>query len=108
MKKNKKEKATQEYERVRGILFDEKNTMPIRLKNGDDKEVDFFHVYSTLIGDDIYCILSPLVELTGVKCCIGMVFRLTSTGDIVYEQDTKISSAVFNSYYDEISRKGEG
>ena len=47
------------YEEMKKILFDEKSSRLITLKNESGKEIKFLQIYATVLEGEIYCILSP-------------------------------------------------
>lgn len=95
------------YEEMKKILFDEKSTRLITLKNENGEEVKFLQVYATVSDGEIYCILSPVLVLDNAKNKTAIVFKLLSTGDLKCEGDAEISSRIFDSYYADISGKRE-
>lgn len=92
------------YEEMKKILFDEKSSRLITLKNETGKEIKFLQIYATVLEGEIYCILSPSVVVSDIKNKTGLVFKLLNTGELVCA-NAEISSRVFNSYYVDLSRK---
>ena len=93
------------YNEMKKILFDEKGSRVLVMKNEDGEEVKFLQVYAVVLENDIYCILSPTVIVNDIKSKTGFVFRLLESGELVCETDTKTISAVFEKYYADLSRK---
>ncbi len=91
------------YEEMKRILFDERNSQLITLKNEEGKEVKFLQSYATVLENEIYCILSPTVVVKDIRNKAGLVFKLLSTGELEYEANSEVSSRVFSKYYADIS-----
>ena len=92
------------YEEMKKILFDEKSSRLITLKNEAGKEIKFLQIYATVLEGEIYCILSPSVVVNDIKNKTGLVFKLLNSGELVCA-NAEIASRVFNSYYVDLSRK---
>lgn len=93
------------YEEMKRILFDEKGSRLIALKNEAGEEIKFLQIYTTVLENDIYCILSPTVMVNDIKNKTGFVFRLLNTGELVCETNAEISSLVFSKYYSDLRGK---
>ena len=95
------------YEEMKRILFDEKGSRLITLKNEAGEEIKFLQVYATVWGNEIYCILSPAVVVSNIKNKSGFVFKLLSTGELKFENNAEIASRIFSNYYADLSGKRE-
>ena len=93
------------YEEMKRILFDEKGSRLITLKNEAGEEIKFLQVYATVLGNEIYCILSPAVVVNNIRNKSGFVFKLLNTGELKFENSAEISSQIFSNYYADLGGK---
>ena len=84
------------------MLFDENNTDPIVLYNGNNEPVRFEQIAVVPIDGRIYAILKPMGDFEGVAEDEALVFTITEYEDeeaLVIVEDDAIIDAVFEEYY---------
>lgn len=90
-------------------LFDEENTENIVLYDEKNRKTEFEQVAIVPEGDDVYAILKPVGEFTGVEEDEALVFRIQEIDDencLVIVEDLEVVDRVFDVYYDLLRKEG--
>ena len=87
------------YNEIREILFDEKQTKPILLDNGDGLMITFQQIFAMERGGKLYCILRPQTEIEELDSRSALAFSVDGEGVFRAVKDKDLSKSIFAEYY---------
>lgn len=90
-------------------LFDENNTDNLVLYDENNKKTEFEQVAIVPEGEELYAILKPVGEFTGVEEDEALVFKIQEIDDedcLVIVEDEEVVNRVFDVYYDLLRKEG--
>ena len=87
------------YDKICQILFDEEQTMPLLLDNGEGSIVNFKQVFAMKRGGKLYCILKPLSDVEGLDGSSALAFSVDGEGVFRAVKDEELTKNIFAEYY---------
>jgi hypothetical protein len=90
-------------------LYDTENIENLVLYDENNKKTEFEQVAIIPNGDDVYAILKPVGEFTGVEEDEALVFKIQEIDGeecLVIVEDDQVVDTVFNAYYDLLKKEG--
>ncbi len=88
-----------DYNEIREILFDEAQTKPILLDNGDGLMITFKQIFAMERGGRLYCILRPQTEVEGLDSRSALAFSVDEEGVFRAVKSKNLSEDIFAEYY---------
>lgn len=90
-----------EEKKITDVLFDEKNTEPIKMNDGRGNRISAEQLFVSEYDGVVYCILAPLNVIVGAQSN-AFVFRVENEA-LKLETDKDMCSRVFKDYYDALA-----
>ena len=90
-----------EPKKITDVLFDEKNTEPIMLKDAQGNHFSAEQLFVSLYDDVVYCILAPLNVILDTQNS-AFVFRVEGEA-LRLERDKDACARVFKDYHDALA-----
>ena len=87
------------YNEIREILFDEKQTRPILLDNGEGMMLTFQQIFAIERGGKLYCILRPQTDVEELDSRSALAFSVDGEGVFRAVKDKNLSKSIFAEYY---------
>lgn len=100
-----------DYERENGgildVLFDPYNTDEITLVNEKGQTLVCKQVYATVKDDAVYCILAPVVEVSGLAKDAAFAFLIDPEQTLTVVKNGALSEQIFLEYYNSAREGGK-
>lgn len=87
------------YNEIREILFDEEQTGPVLLDNGEGTMMTFKQIFAMEREGKLYCILRPLADIEGLDSRSALAFSVDEEGVFRAVKDKALSRSIFAEYY---------
>lgn len=87
------------YEFARHTLFDADEKRPLTLKDSRGARIDFEQIFAMECGEELYCILRPLVPVKGLHPHAALVFSVDTEGVFRAVKEKPLSDEIFAEYY---------
>ena len=90
-------------------LYDTENTDNLVLYDENNKKTEFEQVAIIPLEEDVYAILKPVGDFTGVEEDEALVFKIQEIDEeecLVIVEDETVVDQVFNAYYELLKKEG--
>lgn len=87
------------YNEIKEILFDEEQTAPLLLDNGEGLMIIFKQIFAMERGGKLYCILRPQTDVEGLNSHSALAFSVDEEGVFRAVKDKALTKSVFAEYY---------
>ena len=90
-------------------LYDTENTDNLVLYDENNKKTEFEQVAIIPLEEEVYAILKPVGDFTGVEDDEALVFKIQEIDEeecLVIVEDETVVDQVFNAYYELLKKEG--